>query len=131
MSPKKNELDAWLENNSDFVPINEDELIEDSSLHQKKNKKNNGIPELDLHGLTSSKAIFKTAEFIQNQPQSTKKVRVIHGKGHHSGKGGAVLQKEIREWLKRKRQEKKLVEDFQYEKPQNGGTGATLVWILH
>jgi len=124
----ENELDQWLFNHQN------EELYykEDDFLEEKKNsapKKKNEIPEIDLHGLTVPKAIARMSLFIQNQPNTVNKVRIIHGKGIHSEEKESVLRKEVWHWLKKEKNRKNRIKDFSYSKPSEGGEGATLVWL--
>lgn len=121
------ELDKWLSENPDFQ-VKKETVEDKNNLYKKSNLKE--IPELDLHGFNLSNALNLLQEFILNQPKSIHKIRVIHGKGRRSASNKAVLRDGIRNWLKNKREDKiYCIKDYVYEKAENGGTGATLVWL--
>ncbi len=80
---------------------------------------------LDLHGLTSEKALGQLHWTIDGMVRKKQTLlRVICGKGLHS-KEGPVLQKAVRDYLSH--QEK--VKRFESASPRLGGTGAYLVEI--
>jgi DNA-nicking Smr family endonuclease len=56
--------------------------------------------EIDLHGLTQSKAKIALHDFIvECGAQRLRCVRVIHGKGARSGPDGPVLKAGVQHWL--------------------------------
>ncbi|HOJ49984.1 MAG TPA: Smr/MutS family protein [Spirochaetota bacterium] len=122
-----NELEEWLKNNQNKIKDYLEEKNEDKSEENNKKIKID-IPEIDLHGLTLSQAIIKVKSFILEKIEYYDKIRIIHGKGKHSST--PVLRDGIREWLEKYRKKEKLIKDYSYEKPENGGTGATIVWLL-
>lgn len=123
----KNELEAWLSENPDFTPPKKEEV--EKIVFQKK--KAEAPPFLDLHHTPLLKGLKKTEEFIQKAwQQKIEKIRIIHGKGNHSKNKEGVLKEEVRIALKKWKEQKRWVKDFQYAKPQEGGTGATWVFLL-
>jgi len=81
--------------------------------------------ELDLHGLTRDKAHAELVAFIASMrgPQ-TRCVRIIHGKGQHSGARGPVIKQSVRSWLRRSE-----VLAYSSAPTNQGGSGATLVLL--
>lgn len=123
----ENELEKWLQAHPDFSLKTEGEQREE----KKSGKKKEEIPEIDLHGLILPKAFARLTQFVRNQPQKIQKIRIIHGKGIHSGEGQrGVLREEVRKWLLLQKNKKDLIKDFAYEKPEAGGWGATIVWLI-
>jgi len=124
-----NEIDKWLEENKDkfFSYLSsKEEFIIQNRIQKDKNRVDT-IPEIDLHGLRLCDAIKRVKTFILENIQSCDRVRIIHGKGKHSS---PVLRDGIRGWLEEYRKKEKFIKDFSYERPENGGTGATIVWLL-
>ncbi len=119
------ELDRWLLENENKI-IEKDQDCQDESSREKKKQK---IYELDLHGYRVSEAILALESFIKKQNEQVRKIRVIHGKGLHSGRPG-ILNEEIHNWLRKKYKEKIYIKDFSLAKPSEGGHGATIVWLL-
>jgi len=124
----ESELEQWLNDNPDFSV--KEETAESKTFN--KSLKKIEEPEIDLHGLTLPKAFAKLTRFLREQPQTIKKVRIIHGKGLHSNENKqGILREEIRNFLSQKMRKKELVKDFSYAKPQEGGHGVTIVWLLN
>ncbi len=74
--------------------------------------------ELDLRGRTVDESIFALEQFISDAIMAGKKeVRIIHGMG--TGRVRAAVQ----DYLKKSN----LVSSYRYGKPDEGGTGATIV----
>ena len=81
---------------SDDIPQNLD--------HGTSHNKTSSCYELDLHGLRLEEAISKTDElFYQklNFHSSVFEIKVITGKGIHSGEKGSVLPREIHDHVKK------------------------------
>lgn len=76
--------------------------------------------ELDLRGRTADEARYMTEQFISDAiVAGKKKVRIIHGMG--TGKVRAAVQ----DYLKNC----KVVTSYRYGKPDEGGTGATIITL--
>jgi DNA-nicking Smr family endonuclease len=59
---------------------------------------------VDLHGLTVKEARDSLEKFILGSLQLDYGcVRIVHGRGHHSSNGRAVLKTHIQKWLSRRR----------------------------
>lgn len=126
-SPKNPELEAWL---SEHSVVNKD-----GSLPPVSNPGNSAssdaptLPSLDLHGLRVSEALVKLQNFLKNQPSRVKKILIIHGKGHHSENQEGVLKEAVQTWLRKHKNPNSRIKDFSLAKPNQGGSGATLVWL--
>jgi DNA-nicking Smr family endonuclease len=95
----------------------------------KENKKSAPkIPIIDLHGFTKQEALRELLHFIENLPQNIKRFRIIHGKGKTTGKK-SVIREIVREWLVYQKTHTSFVKDYSYESAENGGHGATIVWL--
>ena len=82
--------------------------------------------ELDLHGKTVREARQSVAEFVERCRASGRRcVRIIHGKGHGSRKGQAVIKWQVDRWLR----DHEDVLAFCSARPQDGGTGALYVLL--
>jgi DNA-nicking Smr family endonuclease len=71
----------------------------------KKNKKGLQTKSIDLHGLTVDEAVRKIDQLIDSitaEKQGLVLIKVITGKGRHSGSAGPVLAKEIHYHVKNK-----------------------------
>ncbi|MDR2731277.1 MAG: Smr/MutS family protein [Treponema sp.] len=79
---------------------------------------------LDIHGLSHDAAWIALENFISGaKEKNMSKLRIIHGKGNHS-QDEAVLRKTVREFM----EQCKFTGENGYEKPADGGNGAT--WVL-
>ncbi|TXH04121.1 MAG: hypothetical protein E6R07_09275 [Nevskiaceae bacterium] len=82
--------------------------------------------ELDLHGLSRSKAQEAVMRFLAYcQDQQLRCVRIIHGKGHGSPNSGPVLKAALDSWLRRR----KDVAAYCSARAVDGGTGAVYVLL--
>ncbi|MCG8369853.1 MAG: Smr/MutS family protein [Proteobacteria bacterium] len=82
--------------------------------------------EIDLHGMTVAEAGPRLADFIAwNAARGNLCVRVVHGKGHGSGKRGPVLKNAVNRWLRRWDHVLAFVSTRQVD----GGTGAVYVLL--
>lgn len=80
--------------------------------------------ELDLHGCTLSKASEQLRKFLlYAYKRNYKVVRIIHGKGNHSGK--AVLKSGVVHWLR----QVPWVLAFRSAAPNDGGSGSLYVLL--
>ncbi len=80
--------------------------------------------EIDLHGLSAPEAEKALHEFLAGcKSRKLKKVRIIHGKGIHSG-GSSVLDKVVDNVL----MESPYAGTSGYSKNRDGGTGSR--WVI-
>ncbi|MGI9336478.1 MAG: Smr/MutS family protein [Gammaproteobacteria bacterium] len=82
--------------------------------------------DLDLHGMTVEAAVKALARFVSDcRMQSTRCVRVIHGKGFGSPRGEARVRPAVASWLG------SCPEVVAYcpAQPRDGGAGATYVLL--
>ena len=81
--------------------------------------------ELDLHGLTRERAHAEFISFLADaRSNGLRCIRIIHGKGHHSGTKGPVIKQSLRTWLRRDE-----VLAYSSAPIDQGGSGATLVLL--
>jgi len=81
---------------------------------------------LDLHGMTLAEARTALAEFLQHSlHRNARCVRIVHGKGHRSATGQAVLKTQTDHWLRARPE----VLAFCTAQPADGGTGALYVLL--
>lgn len=82
--------------------------------------------ELDLHGLIASAAKRAVSDFLdQARSHKLRCVRIIHGKGLHSGVNGPVLKHQLEGQLR----QHAGVLAFCSARPVDGGSGAALVLL--
>ncbi len=82
--------------------------------------------ELDLHGLIASAAKHAVSNFLeQARHRRLRCVRIIHGKGLHSGASGPVLKHQLEGQLRQHAE----VLAFCSARPADGGSGAALVLL--
>ena len=82
---------------------------------------------LDLHGKTAEEARIATSAFLyQAQNSKARVVTIVHGQGHGSKTGEAVLKQNVRNWLVQNHN----VLAFCAAPAKAGGHGAVLV-LLH
>ena len=82
--------------------------------------------EIDLHGLTSREAKEALKDFItESMLRGHTCVRIVHGKGHRSGRHGPVLKRGVDQWLRRWAP----VLAFVSARREHGGTGAAYVLL--
>ena len=85
---------------------------------------------LDLHGLDVVEARGRFETFVRNSLQKGHGcVRVVHGRGHHSLEGDAVLKKHVQKWLCSRRMSRHIVA-YTSARLHDGGGGALYV-LLH
>lgn len=81
---------------------------------------------LDLHGMTLAEARTALAGFLQHcQDEQVRCVRIVHGKGHRSATGQAVLKTQTDHWLRTRPE----VLAFCTAQSADGGTGAVYVLL--
>jgi DNA-nicking Smr family endonuclease len=84
---------------------------------------------LDLHGLTAEEARGEVERFIDKARNEGKRcVLLIHGRGHHSKEGIAVLRDRLKVWLTRGRIARSVLA-FATARPADGGAGAVYVLL--
>ena len=82
--------------------------------------------EIDLHGLTVAEAREALGNFMTHAlARRARCVRVVHGKGHRSGRRGPVLKNAVNRWLR----QWDAVVAFCSAPPNDGGTGAVYVLL--
>ena len=82
--------------------------------------------ELDLHGLTRSKARHELRTFLAEcARRGIGCVRIVHGIGNRSGPGGPVLKNAVQSWLTQWNE----VLGFASAGARRGGNGAVLVLL--
>jgi DNA-nicking Smr family endonuclease len=82
--------------------------------------------ELDLHGMTLSKAEPVLSQFLEQcQQQQIRCVRIIHGKGWGSRDNKPVLKSKLNHWLR----QSEAVLAFCSATVEDGGTGALYVLL--
>ncbi|MDR0736092.1 MAG: Smr/MutS family protein [Zoogloeaceae bacterium] len=82
--------------------------------------------EIDLHGLTRDEALAALRAFLDDcLARGLRCVRVIHGKGHTSPDGRAILKPMTRQWLSRRPE----ILAFCPALPRDGGDGALLALL--
>lgn len=116
----------------DFIPPCEDFLefmrpgVQKSYLKQIRNGKIDVEDDIDLHGYRRDDARKTLLEFLDHsQQQGYKLVRIVHGKGYHSGDNQPVLKAMVNKWLQ-------LIPEvlaFVSATPKDGGTGAVYVLL--
>jgi DNA-nicking Smr family endonuclease len=84
---------------------------------------------LDLHGFTSEDARVEVERFVDAARAEGKRcVLIIHGRGHHSKEGVAVLKERLKVWLTRGRIARSVLA-FATALPADGGAGAVYVLL--
>jgi DNA-nicking Smr family endonuclease len=84
---------------------------------------------LDLHGLTAEEARGEVERFVDKARNEGKRcVLIIHGRGHHSKEGIAILRDRLKVWLTRGRIAKSVLA-FATARPADGGAGAVYVLL--
>jgi DNA-nicking Smr family endonuclease len=82
---------------------------------------------LDLHGFTVDEALKELKAFIMSSRlRGYYLIKIIHGKGLHS-QGEAKLRALVEEYLNKSG--KNLISTWKQAPPQQGGEGATLVFL--
>jgi DNA-nicking Smr family endonuclease len=86
---------------------------------------------LDLHGLSATEARSRFDQFIRRSLQMGYGcIRVVHGRGHHSPDGRAVLKEQIQRWLSSRRMSRYVVA-YTSARLHDGGAGALYVLLHH
>jgi len=123
-SSEKNEMEIWLAKNE--IHDKDAEIKKTLKPGENRQRLLRMKPDdiLDIHGLTSEKALISLDHFFNNAKSSgCEKLRIIHGKGNHSA-GEAVLKTIVRKFI----EQCGFAGESGYENAINGGTGAT--WVL-
>jgi DNA-nicking Smr family endonuclease len=85
---------------------------------------------LDLHGLGIAEARGRLEAFVRTCLQNGRGcVRVVHGRGHHSLEGNAVLKEHVQKWLCSRRMGRHIMA-YTSARLHDGGGGAVYV-LLH
>jgi DNA-nicking Smr family endonuclease len=85
---------------------------------------------LDLHGRTRDEALRAVEAFVQRaRGEGRRAVLVIHGRGHGSDGGAAVLRPALQAWLGSAPAARVGVMAFAPAPPRDGGSGATLILL--
>lgn len=102
------------------------EGVQDSVMRKLKRGQYRIEMELDLHGCTREQALPLVADFLtRGHAQGRRCVRIIHGKGHGSHSGEAILKSHTASWLRRNN----AVIAYCSARPIDGGTGAVYVLL--
>ena len=117
----------------DYVPDKEPALEISPSETSLKKTRTSPTPavsspdaELDLHGKTREESIMMVQNFVMTcHANQFRTALIITGKGHHSGKQGPVLKREVQLWLERNG--KQYLKDFHTAPGRFGGSGA--IWL--
>ncbi len=117
----------------DDVPDKEPALVippSESSLKKSRTSPAGSVSrpdaELDLHGKTREESIMMVQNFVMTcHAYQFRTALIITGKGHHSGKQGPVLKREVQLWLERNG--KQYLKDFHTAPGRFGGSGA--IWL--
>jgi DNA-nicking Smr family endonuclease len=84
---------------------------------------------VDLHGLSAEEARVEVERFLDAARTAGKRcVLVVHGRGHHSKEGVAVLKERVKVWLSKGRIAKGVLA-FATARPADGGAGAVYVLL--
>ncbi len=85
--------------------------------------------QIDLHGLFQEEARKRLQQFFHRSCNNgLRKLLIIHGKGHHSRGGRAVLQNMVRDFLEEAKGKGPVLE-FRHPPERDGGKGATVVLL--
>lgn len=85
---------------------------------------------LNLHGLTRTEALRAAEELVQrSRSEGRRVVLVIHGRGHGSEGGEAVLRPALQAWLGTAAAARAGVMAFAPAPSRDGGTGATVILV--
>jgi len=116
----------------EFIPQCEDFLefkrpgVQNTYLKQIRNGKLDIQDHLDLHGYRREAARKALLDFLDHAQQASYKlVRIVHGKGYHSGDSQPVLKAMVNKWL----QNIPEVLAFVSATARDGGTGAVYVLL--
>jgi DNA-nicking Smr family endonuclease len=84
---------------------------------------------LDLHGLSAKQAKERFDKFIRRSLNlSHGCIRIIHGRGHHSMDGEAVLKEHVQRWLNSRRMSRHVIA-YTSARLCDGGGGALYVLL--
>jgi DNA-nicking Smr family endonuclease len=84
---------------------------------------------LDLHGLTAKQAKERFDKFIRRSLHLGHGcIRIIHGRGHHSMDGEAVLKEHVQKWLNSRRMSRQIIA-YTSARLCDGGGGALYVLL--
>jgi DNA-nicking Smr family endonuclease len=84
---------------------------------------------LDLHGLTAKQAKERFDKFVRRSLQLGHGcIRIIHGRGHHSMDGEAVLKEHVQKWLNSRRMSRHIIA-YTSARLCDGGGGALYVLL--
>jgi DNA-nicking Smr family endonuclease len=84
---------------------------------------------LDLHGATRAQARDLLENFIRHSlVEGFGCVRIVHGRGHHSEDGQAILKEHVQKWLSSRRLGRHIVA-FTSARLRDGGGGALYVLL--
>jgi DNA-nicking Smr family endonuclease len=85
---------------------------------------------LDLHGRVRDEAVRGVERFVAAaRARGAKTALVIHGRGHNSESGGAVLRPAVWRWLASPAAARAGVMAFASARPRDGGAGATVILL--
>jgi DNA-nicking Smr family endonuclease len=85
---------------------------------------------LDLHGRLRDEAVGGMERFVAAaRARGAKVALVIHGRGHNSEAGAAVLRPAIWQWLSSPAAARAGVLAFASARPRDGGAGATVMLL--
>ena len=120
----------FVENFPKYKPKeNKDESYGEQIKNRKRQKKSvKPQEELDLHGMTSDKALMRLKFFIEgSRRKGLKCVLIVVGKGNHSEGGKSVLHPIVETWLKG--EGKTQTSKYKNAPAKLGGSGAIQVWL--
>ena len=120
----------FVENFPKYKPKeNKDESYGEQIKNRRRQKKSvKPQEELDLHGMTSDKALMRLKSFIEgSRRKGLKCVLIVVGKGYHSEGGKSVLHPIVETWLKG--EGKTQTSKYKNAPPKLGGSGAIQVWL--
>jgi DNA-nicking Smr family endonuclease len=84
---------------------------------------------IDLHGLTLNEARICLEEFIRRSlHRGHGCVRIVHGRGHHSSEGKALLKQHVQKWLNSRRLGRHVIA-YTSARLCDGGGGAVYVLL--
>ncbi len=82
--------------------------------------------QIDLHGMSVTQANAALSEFLgRARERGWRCLRIIHGKGYGSRRGGGIIKSRVDRWLRARPQ----VVAFCSARPADGGTGAVYVLL--
>ena len=85
--------------------------------------------QIDLHGRSQEEAQQCLQDFLsRSQTNGVQKVKIIHGKGHHSPNGESVLQELVWEILREAKCAGRVLE-YLHPREKEGGKGVTIALL--